>query len=721
MRQLVTVVFLSSLLACGGSPRLSRSAGGLEVQAAGLELPDAFVGYPTHAGLELRNTSRGARTARVEVSPPFAVASGVLEVGGGAAVLLEVRFEPGAEGPSAGALRLTVDGEAVEVALSGFARAAPDCRAPGPCRAASFDPGTGACVEVGLPDQSPCDVGDLCLEEGRCVGGACLGTARACDDGNRCTTDACEPSKGCLHLDASASCPASADPCRVPFCDPVSGCGAAFAQDGTACGPANCDTARVCLSGSCRISPVPEGATCAAASPCQGEGTCRAHLCQQPEPTPLIPAWSYPVPVGRTLYFNGLADSGGNLYWAECSAALGCDLVSATSGGFVRYRVTLGAPARTYVSSVERGLLVLSGDRVISALSERFVEARRASDGAEVWRLDLLGELAGAQPGATITRVTTGPLVDDGSGGLYVGGTVALDPGAGKPRLQGATLVALGVSGGAVRWKRVVPNGNLRSLAADEAGNGYAAGFFPSDAGVTSGLLSFAPGGAERWRTQANYYGSNLAVSAGRLAISGGGELLRSTADGGVVSPAGTGYYDSWGSEPLLGADAGFLFTHGCDYCCVDLFIDQPRLRSFSLLDAASLWELGLSMKRRVGGMGSASDPALAANGDVLFALSQAPYYYQADAGAQLQAVTSAGQERFSCDLPAPAPFDAVDYSGATALLPGRLVMTAQGQCYACETQPPPSLVAFDLPGYDLGATGWVTPGGSNLRSGRPR
>ncbi|MHB8875283.1 MAG: hypothetical protein ACYC8T_16480, partial [Myxococcaceae bacterium] len=74
MRQTLALVLL--LLAAGcGSPRLARSAGGLELEAVSLTLPDAFVGHSSAALLEVRNSSRGPRGAQLRASAPFSVVS----------------------------------------------------------------------------------------------------------------------------------------------------------------------------------------------------------------------------------------------------------------------------------------------------------------------------------------------------------------------------------------------------------------------------------------------------------------------------------------------------------------------------------------------------------------------------------------------------------------------------------------------------------------------
>src|SRR5690606_31108733 len=108
-----------------------------------------------------------------------------------------------------------------------------------------------------------------------CAGGTCQGTAIACNDGNPCTDDACNPVTGCTTTPNSVACsdgsvctqgdycaggtcqPGGAivctdtDPCTQNGCDPAAGCtvqpaSGAPCDDGDAC-----TVADECLNGSC--------------------------------------------------------------------------------------------------------------------------------------------------------------------------------------------------------------------------------------------------------------------------------------------------------------------------------------------------------------------------------------------------------------------------------------------------------------------------------------
>jgi hypothetical protein len=66
---------------------------------------------------------------------------------------------------------------------------------------------------------------DACTVGRACIGNVCTGGApRACDDGDVCTADACDPTSGCTATGvigccrADADCPADGDPCTIETC-----------------------------------------------------------------------------------------------------------------------------------------------------------------------------------------------------------------------------------------------------------------------------------------------------------------------------------------------------------------------------------------------------------------------------------------------------------------------------------------------------------------------
>ena len=148
---------------------------------------------------------------------------------------------------------------------------------------------------------APCDDGDPCTTDERCMDGACGGGVPIvcapsdqchatgecdpyngcpntplpgmCDDDVSCTLDSCHALDGCLHTPLDALCD-DGDPCTVDHCDPATGCHnervaqctakcatALDCDDGQFCnGVERCNLALGCQAGTFRI--VDDGVAC---------------------------------------------------------------------------------------------------------------------------------------------------------------------------------------------------------------------------------------------------------------------------------------------------------------------------------------------------------------------------------------------------------------------------------------------------------------------------
>jgi len=73
------------------------------------------------------------------------------------------------------------------------------------CTVDRCDPATGQCRFDPLVELAPCDDGDPCTRLDRCRDGSCQGLAATCDDGLGCTFDRCEDG-ACVHLPAPGLC-----------------------------------------------------------------------------------------------------------------------------------------------------------------------------------------------------------------------------------------------------------------------------------------------------------------------------------------------------------------------------------------------------------------------------------------------------------------------------------------------------------------------------------
>lgn len=82
-----------------------------------------------------------------------------------------------------------------------------DCDSHSACLADSCDPKIG-CVHIPANQGGPCPDSSPCLTGSTCHDGERAGAPRSCDDGNPCTLDSCDATKGCQHakVEENKSC-----------------------------------------------------------------------------------------------------------------------------------------------------------------------------------------------------------------------------------------------------------------------------------------------------------------------------------------------------------------------------------------------------------------------------------------------------------------------------------------------------------------------------------
>ncbi len=108
------------------------------------------------------------------------------------------------------------------------------------CTMDSCDPGAGCKFDSAV---GPCDDGNECTTGDSCAGGECAFTGFLdCDDGNACTDDSCVPGQGCLHKLNQAACDdgdlcTTGDHCHLGGCI---GSGALTCTDGNPCTDDSC-------------------------------------------------------------------------------------------------------------------------------------------------------------------------------------------------------------------------------------------------------------------------------------------------------------------------------------------------------------------------------------------------------------------------------------------------------------------------------------------------
>ena len=152
-----------------------------------------------------------------------------------------------------------------------------DCDDGNPCTNDTCDPATG-CKWTG--NKAPCDDGDKCTTGDACNNGSCakgtpLDVAKACDDGNPCTDQACDSGKGCLNPANSAPCDdgsicTSNDACKDGKCQ---GGDAGKCDDGKPCTNDLCDP----KTGDCSWSA--NTGACDDGDPCTANDACAAGKC----------------------------------------------------------------------------------------------------------------------------------------------------------------------------------------------------------------------------------------------------------------------------------------------------------------------------------------------------------------------------------------------------------------------------------------------------------
>ncbi|MEY3011744.1 MAG: hypothetical protein RIT45_479 [Pseudomonadota bacterium] len=198
------------------------------------------------------------------------------------------------------------------------------------CTADTCDKATGTCKNTAQQGQV-CDDGNFCTANDACTADAtCKGTPAVCDDNNPCTDDSCEPTTGkcsvkankggcddgakctagdaCVDGVCNAGKPLSCDdgnPCTSDACDvqtglcsfqPIVGCSqpcknALVCDDGNPCTADTCDTA----TGKCSHAPLAAGSLCADLQTCGATGAC----------SPISPkGWAASIHTSAGAYHN---------------------------------------------------------------------------------------------------------------------------------------------------------------------------------------------------------------------------------------------------------------------------------------------------------------------------------------------------------------------------------------------------------------------------------
>jgi hypothetical protein len=531
-----TVILLVVVLgaACRDTPPLKGAVGRLRLSQPRVDFPAAYPGTTRDSEVRVVNGGRAPLDVTwTEVTAPFSLVDVLPKKVEAGEVPVRLRFSPLAPGT----FEVTVvgtasDGGRVELVLAGEAKPIPECFTPVTCSTATFDLQQEKCVESVLPDGTGCDPGNTCLVDATCQAGRCKGRERTCDDGNACTTDVCHALDGCKTVPAPP-CPGDGK-CQVGTCDPKLGCGLAPAPDDTLCGTVtSCDSADICLEGACVKRALPEGFVCAPASPCQGEGTCKASVCERPAATPVTTDWTYDARSSGEELHDMLVGPEGDV---TLSGFYGTPLLDAAG----TRPVYASAPGRRCMLWNDRLLCMdLPQDGTVSLLER--------GTGAPRWTFTL----AQARPDFAERTVT-----------LFLARLAVMAPDrlaalfeaypAGQPRntlCRMYFLVVLDAFGRMVSAQELTDpllsecnHPHPFGLASDSKGDLYVSfarttnSGAPLNAGAPTLLMAFSSDGVPRWKKMESFRAGELAVVNGLLMPEYGMQGLR-TRDG---EPVGT-------------------------------------------------------------------------------------------------------------------------------------------------------------------------------------
>lgn len=660
---------------------------------AGWNIPEtlvfshAYVGYPAEALLPFMN--EGLAEVRVVLAPsaPFVVDAAERVLAGGSTHPISVSFLPDATGEVRGSLAVRVGEVTRVVALVAQVEAPVSCVAADGCRPKEFDPSRGGCGERLLPDGTQCS--SPCLDEAQCRAGRCVGTARACDDADACTSDFCDARDGCVHRPTTEHCPTPVDRCRAATCDPVRGCGEEDAPDGTVCGNVDCTTAHLCFLGSCLGLAVPEGAPCSEGSLCQDRGVCRNRRCELPPARELVPVREYIAPPDASLAFVGTMDAEGNLYWAEARAE-GIRLVSADRNLQVRFRSPMPQQLTPGDVSPHRSQILVAGDFVAASIHWGGLSVHRRTDGALLWTNRGVDE-------------QIEELAEDGTGRLLA--SVLRWEG----RLDGPAPVALvrsyDIATGTALWTKSF-EGYAGRLAVDEEGSVFTSiGPYAS----RGQAVSLTRDGDERWTRLLDGHDWVESVAGGRVFM----KRIRFASDGRLQFSSGEG---PWLSPDPMVHSAGRTSTTALFRVWAPWQLglstgDSPAFQRFSRID----WDANeFEWTASPGFGGGAASGLLADDGSVLLArVDHRPA--STSPRSVFHRIDSAGTVTEACPLAA----DVENYlAGFTALHSGRWFIASLRVDERTHAWVDWRIRAFDVGSQDAAAQGWVSRAGT-LSGGR--
>lgn len=138
------------------------------------------------------------------------------------------------------------------------------------CTSDACDAASGNCLVANLA--TPCNDGSVCTTEDVCTNGACVGVQVQCDDKNPCTNDVCDPKQGCTYTNNTVPCDdknacTDFDICGSGACKGTPKVPATDCADGNDCTDDTCDPATGCVHTN-NTAPCDDGNKCTNADKC---------------------------------------------------------------------------------------------------------------------------------------------------------------------------------------------------------------------------------------------------------------------------------------------------------------------------------------------------------------------------------------------------------------------------------------------------------------------
>jgi hypothetical protein len=155
------------------------------------------------------------------------------------------------------------------------------CDDGNPCTIDACDPVAKTCKTAPVSDGLDCDAdGNACTSGDQCLAGQCVAGAKVnCNDNNPCTEDTCDPKTGCTKTTLDAVACDDDNPCTVGDVCQAGSCAAGIAKvcdSGDPCVSAKCS---IKGGGNCVFTDQIEGLPCEDGNACTEKDACKSGSC----------------------------------------------------------------------------------------------------------------------------------------------------------------------------------------------------------------------------------------------------------------------------------------------------------------------------------------------------------------------------------------------------------------------------------------------------------